>query len=485
LLAAAVLLCGCQKPVHFPAESQIDAASAAGAFGAYDTNGDGQADFFTYADSAGRIDRIGYCSEAGGGNEIIDLGAIDISRCRHLVIILDGIGYQVARDYYDSGGLRLFYPPSKVIAPYPTLTDLCMEDMLGYVPCEGFESEYFDRKVNRVVGGKDAYLAGANQPYNRLLHYRADLILDAVGYVLPRQVFGKEINDAKQRFDSAKTKEFIAYFVSSAGLGTAYGAEGQVRCLQAAERFANQVAWETRGLVAITIITDHGHSYTPSTRLELAEYLRGKGWKLTRSLHGPRDVAYIHFGLETYASFSTQSPAELAADLIACDGVEIASYADGESVVVLAPGGARAMVRQKSGRYSYQDAGGDPLKLHDALATLTPDAEGYYDSREMLAATIDSEYPAAAERVWRAHFALAENPPDVIISLADRYYSGSQGFSKWVDVASTHGGLNRSNSTAFIMSTAGPLPPFMQSVDVPANMSKLFGRPWPMGKDNH
>ncbi|MCD6303791.1 MAG: hypothetical protein J7M21_02375, partial [Planctomycetes bacterium] len=75
-----------------------------------------------------------------------------------------------------------------------------------------------------------------------------------------------------------------------------------------------------------------------------------------------------------------------------------------------------------------------------------------------------------------------EDPADVIASLADGYYSGSRGFSAFAKVASTHGSLNRRNSTAFIMSTAGPLPPVMHSRDIPARMRELTGSPWPAAR---
>jgi len=110
-------------------------------------------------------------------------------------------------------------PPSRVIAPYPTLTDLCFEDFFGYLPVRGYEAEYYDHRSGRVAGGSWAYLRGENTPYNRLLHYRANLILDAVAYVLPWQVFGKEINDSKRVFDRRRTQEVRAYYVSSAGVG--------------------------------------------------------------------------------------------------------------------------------------------------------------------------------------------------------------------------------------------------------------------------
>jgi len=474
---------GCQKPVHFPAEPLAEVAQRLHATGAYDTDRDGRADFFTYADTAGRINRIGYDNSGDGRSDVtIDLDAIEFKRCRHLVIILDGVGYELVKKHYDAGGLRMFFPPSRVVAPYPTLTDLCLEDALGYIPCRAFEAMYFDRRANKLVGGSWAYLAGKNEPYNRLLSYRANLIWDAIGYVAPWAVFGKEINDVKRLFDKARSQEMLSYFVSSAGVGTRMGADGHRMCLKRVEQLVNQVIYETRGLSKITILADHGHSYTPARRIELESYLRKKGWRLSKSLNAPKDVVYIRFGLETYASFAVRDPAALAADLLGCKGVELASYAEKDAVVVLDSSGGRAVIRHKNRRYKYEPAAGDPLKLKDILAKLKPDADGYFDAEELLQATATHIYPAPLQRLWRAHFALAENPPDVIVSLADEFYSGSKSFGQAVRIASTHGGLNYRNSVTFIMSTAGPLPPVMRSADIPKHMKKLTGENFPMGK---
>ena len=151
------------------------------------------------------------------------------------------------------------------------------------------------------------------------------------------------------------------------------------------------------------------------------KHLKGLGWKLTGSLNGPKDVVYIRFGLETYASFATRSPDALAKDLMAAEGVEIASFVDGESVVVLGRNGGRAVVRRNGSRYRYDRAAGDPLALAAILAKLKPDGKGYYDADELLSATLTHTWPSPLQRLWRAHFSLVANPPDVIVSLADNF----------------------------------------------------------------
>jgi len=487
IVAVAASGIGCAKPVHFPREP-LKMPARGDAFRSFDTDGDGQADFFTYAAADGRVNRIGYDRDHDGEAEkVVPLDAIPAADCRHLVMILDGVGYELVREYYEQGHLRLFHPPSLVIAPYPTLTDPCLEDIFGYVPVAGFEAVYFDHDKNRVAGGSRDYLTGTNQPYNRLLQYRANLIWDALGYLFPWEVYGKELNDAKRGWDKRGSHEFAAYFVSSAGVGTRMGGHGHRMCLREAERLVRQVVQETQGLVKVTLLADHGHSYTQGQRAPIAAHLKQRGWRLRSTLRGPDDVVYIRFGLETYASFATRRPAALAGDLVGCEGVELASYvADekrpDEAVTVLDANGGRATVLRRGGRYAYRIEAGDPLKLRDVLSDLAGDEAGFYDADALLAATARHTYPAPLQRLWRAHFALVENPPDVIVSLANGYFSGSGFFAGGVDVASTHGSLNYDNSATFIMSTAGPLPEVLRSGDVPAAMEKLLGRPWPLGR---
>ncbi len=189
-------------------------------------------------------------------------------------------------------------------------------------------------------------------------------------------------------------------------------------------------------------------------------------------------MVYVRFGLVTYASFATNRPGELAGDLVDCQGVELASYAQGDAVVVLAGGKQKAIVRRKDGRYRYEAVSGDPLRMKEIVGRLA-DKDGFCGAEELLTATAGHAYPAALERLHRAHFALVQNPPDVVASLGDRWYSGSRAFGGAVEMASTHGSLNYTNSVAFIMSTAGQLPAVMRSREVSQAMKKATGLPFP------
>ena len=196
-----------------------------------------------------------------------------------------------------------------------------------------------------------------------LLQYRASILWDAFAYLSAWGVYGHEVNDVKRRFDERKTQEMIVYFVSSAGVSTVEGARGTAPMSgRGGAGFVDQLLWETHGLLSVTMFADHGHSYTPGTRIDLEGFLQKHSWRLTEKLQCPRNVAYIRFGLETYASFCTRQPKLLAEDLICRQGVDLASYAQGRCVIVLAKGGQQAAIRHGRNGFSYEPKRGDPLQ---------------------------------------------------------------------------------------------------------------------------
>ncbi len=493
LALAAVLAGGCKDPIYFPIKPlRTDARGSE----AYDLDADGTADvfFLSTPNANGRWVSVSYDrNEDGTPDSVVSLDSIPVEQCRHLVIILDGFSHDVVREFQNTRGLKLFHPPSKIVSPYPTMTDMCLEDLLGFVPVKGFQAEYFNHRKNRIEGGADEYLSGDNQPYNQFMHYRANLIVDAVSYLYPMKIFGHELDRVKKTFDKRASREVLTYLVSSAGVSTRDGKDGQFACLREVDRLVKQVVAETRGLTKITLLSDHGHSYTPARPAKLAAFLEKNDWDVTDRLCDNDDVVLVKFGLVTMAGLSTRRPHALAKDLAACPAVELVSVRNKQnpssSLTVYegpvrkgAPRVEATIHRTSTGRYIYERMGDDPLGLDDALKTLpSPGKLGSYDANDLLVATVDAKYPAPMQRLWRAHFGLVENPPDVIVSLKAEYYNGSEALARWVDVNSTHGSLARSQSVTFIMSTIAPLPPVMRARDVPAAMRKALGQPrWPI-----
>jgi len=466
---------GCKPPaVTFPAAPIARTPTRVD----YDVNGNGRADFFYFPNSEGRYDRIGYDRNGDGKpDQIVHLDAVNPRLARHLVIVLDGIPYDTVAEYYKAGNLRIFHAPTVVIAPYPSMTDQCLEDAFGYMPTEGMEARYYSRSRRQVVGGTGDYLSGRNEPFVQIISYRGPTLDDGLGYLWPCPLFHKEINEVKRVWDRRRHQEEVMYLVSTATVGTRLGRAGHLSVLCEVQRLINQVVYETGGLVKVTMFADHGQTQVPAKPARLKECLESKGWRLTDRPRGPKDVALVQYGLVTCAALNTPCPAALAKDLLTCPAVNLVSYSDCDKVIVRSRCGTATIQSTDGKRFRYAFTGTDPLCVGVKSGSVV-------DGRAVLNSSVaqHKEYPDAVYRLWRAHFALVENPPDVLVSLDSRYYNGAGGFGSLVDVASTHGGLTWRDSATFFMSSAARVPGPLRSEDIPCSVGKIFCRGFPAGR---
>ncbi|MCX5654120.1 MAG: hypothetical protein NTY65_05675 [Planctomycetota bacterium] len=487
LTTAVVIVVGCAGPLRFPEKPLMAEETAAGLVRAYDTDGDGRADYFTVQDASGRVVRIGYDTKGEGTpTEFVALGAIPLSACRHVIIILDGIGYDTVEAARQEGGLRLFYPPSRLISTFPAMTDLALTDAFSGVTCVGYEVVYYDREKKSIVGGDADYLSLKNESWVSNLAYRAVTVMDPLAYLYPNWAFETELGDFWKVFDRRDRTDVAVYFVGTAGLGTRQGLEGQRKVLAAIDRLAEELVQKSRGLVKVTMMSDHGHTLTPCERIDFRKYFQDHGWRPVNRLQKSRDVVPVEYGIITYAAFNTDDRPDLVAILLEHPGVDLVTYPDGQRVSVEKKG-ERASVERRGNQYRYVATAGDPLELAAIIAKMKADgrmdADGFADDRVWFDRTLTHKYPDPLNRLWRAFNGMVEHVPDVIASLKEQYSAGSASRAFWLPyVASTHGDLQRKSATAFIMSTVGPvLPPGAgaRHRDLPALLEKLSGRPWP------
>ena len=493
-LALAVLVCvpsvvlaaGCAGPLRFPTEPLRVTDASAGKRLAYDTDGAGRADYVARANEAGRITHVGYAPAGGEPDAFVDLDGVPAEQCRHVVLVLDGVGYETVRAFREAGHLRLFHPPARVISTFPSMTDIALADAFQSVRPIGYEARYFDPARNRMAGGDGDYLAMVNEDWVRCTDYRAPALVDPLSYLFPQHYFKEELKALVSLIERRDRPMVVAYLVSTAGMGTMHMAEGQQEILRAVDRLTHQLVWGSRGLVKVTLFSDHGHQLVPARWIDFRAFLRERGWEVTERIDEPEDVVVIDYGLVTYASFATRDRAGLAEDLLDHEGVDVVTYTANGSVVVRSDEG-RARLEQRGPRYRYVPETGDPLHLAAVVERATAegllDADGFADGRTWLRLTVRHEYPDAVVRLWRAFHGITEHVPDVIASLKDGYSAGLPSrAARFPEGASTHGDLAAKSSTAFVMSTAGPIPDAarpLRSRDLPKVLPGLLGRPWP------
>jgi hypothetical protein len=190
----------------------------------------------------------------------------------------------------------------------------------------------------------------------------------------------------------------------------------------------------------------------------VAEALGKAGFHVTGKIEDPeRDVVPEIDGLVTYFGVHTKRPEAVARALLAHDEVQFAMYVEGEAVVLRGRRGA-ARIERRDARYRYSPEV-DLLGYGEI-------AGRWMTGEEWMEATARGEWPDAPRRIWEAFHALVVNPADVMCTLHDGHCAGSPSMEKWIDMQSTHGGLNRINSDAVALSMVRPLPAPLRSREV-------------------
>ena len=474
---------GCAPEPSFPAPIEVRAETNETVF-AFDTDRDQRADFWQYQRPGGRKYALAYATnESAGPGPRIELDAIEPAECPHYVIVLDGVPFELVDQLYREGHFRFFYPPARVICCFPSMTDLALNEMFHTGPCLGYEALYFDRRANRLTDGTAVYLSGRNSRWLEQMDYRCSFWWDAQAYLNPQALFDHETNGIIRTFRAIEDGEGYAYTVGTAGLGTRGGRAAVLKYLRTVDRLCEQIIFERRGRVKITLTADHGHNLVENRRISFRKVLEAGGYRQTKTLREPRDVVPISYGLVTYAAFYTDDPAGVANCLVNHEDVEFACYPADDAVIVCDRTGHARITKGEAG-FVYDAREADPLKLNPIIEQLRRDrkvsANGEIDTEALFGATVNHYYPDPLARIWAAFHELVENPPDVIVNLRDGACYGSRFFHTMIGkVASTHGSLNRANSTTFALTMLGELPPALRSRDLLPALEALRSEPRP------
>ena len=497
LLVGAVIF-GCGGEVRFPDRpGRVEVSEGGERLLSFDTDGDGKGDYEQWLNGEGRKSRLRFGGDEG---EVAQLDEIEAGEVPHFIIALDGAPYHLVEQLYEEGRFRLFHRPGRLISCFPSMTDLAFSRLFGGAKPIAYQAEYFDRGANRMISGDGVYLSGANADWARQLTYRCSFALDALAYLQPEMVFEHELKEMKREFEKVTEGRAIGYTVGTAGLGTEGGREAILRYLREVDRFCEEIVHRRRGRVKITLLADHGHNMAGRGRVCFGERLKEAGYRLGDRLDRPGDVVTVNYGLVTYAAFFTDDPAGVAQVLLHDPAVVLTCYRSGDAVIVETLDG-KAEVKQRKGRYRYDIHYGDPLELagiierlreadavrvesvgaeEELMGAVEPkgeqivDAEGYINDRALFEATGEHTYPDALRRVWMAFEGLVQKPADLIVVLQDGYCHGSQFFNTMIGGAtSTHGSLNRLNSTTFVMTMLGEAPRVMRLEDVMGELERL------------
>ena len=349
---------------------------------------------------------------------------------RTVVIAIDAVPYAVFARLQREGLFREFFPAARMVAPFPSLTNVGYAAILKTAPVLGYEDKYYDPAGNRVGGGVADRLGNRYRevaPFHDVFDWEPPHLWGVTIYYFPMTVSRAELRKIEQILHSSEEDELVLYFGGTDALGHVRGWKGFEECL----RLVDQVV---RGFLAaggagrrVVLFSDHGTTAIPSRRIDLGEALAKGGFRLKSRLEGPGDVVAPAYGLVGAIPLYTLcgEEAAVARTVAGARGVDFAAWREGDEVTAV------------SG-----DGRGDPLDRPE------------------------DEYPDLRRRVEEGLRSHVAHPASVIVSLADGWHYGSGLFEALANMKGTHGSATAGASVGFVASNVDRLPETLRADEV-------------------
>jgi hypothetical protein len=401
---------------------------------------------------------------------------------RQIIICVDGVGFTTIQKMRAEGRFKAFRDPARMVAPFPSLTNVSIARILGPAGAEepiGYEENYFDVAANKMRG---SLLDRFNQSkfihssYRELFDYHPSAIKSGLGYALPPfSTYIESMSDLVMFKRKLSANRDPVYFVYCGATDTLahLGGDRMLRSFMAKlDDLIADLMRDNPGQIQVTIFSDHGNEYRKYKRSGLKDPLRRAGFRLDSSIRDDRSVVMPQFGLVGCATLFTRPEneprvAEVAAQV---KGVDFAAYEKQGIVYLAGHEGSRATIERRGERYRYVTQSGDPLELKQIVNEFTKngktDAESFITDADWFAATTETSRPDSIRRIYEGLNGGIQNRADVLVNFADGYYSGSALMDVFAFLLATHGNLGRGQSLAFVMDTHRDLPSYVRAADL-------------------
>jgi Type I phosphodiesterase / nucleotide pyrophosphatase len=406
-----------------------------------------------------------------------------VTRPRRLLLCLDGVPYEVLKAAKGKGLFDNFGEPSRLLSPFPTMTNVALSRMLGATAPLGYESLYFDKCARELRGGMRKYIGWrtpdkAPSSYMDELDYQEPLPFEFLVYFAPETIWRADMKRFHERFRRApQQRDFFAFLKGTDGLMHIRGPKRLTVALRSLDKILTDIHNYCGDETEIVLFSDHGMNLEENKRVNLQTHLRRNGYVVIDNLRqgNRRGVSIPAFGLCSYVALycmDEEAAAEVASALVDLEGVDFSIHRDGDAAIIVkgTKGAARIHRRESEGGtyYRYEQITGDPLELTAATDQLRIagllDQSGYAADSAWYERTASHIYPDALANLYKSlHTPRVGHTADVLVSLRDGYYYGDSFFSRLARLAATHGNALRASSTAFLMSTHRTLPTFVRA----------------------
>ena len=379
------------------------------------------------------------------------------TRPRRLLLCLDGVPHKLIEAARHRGLFDGFGPPTRLLSPFPTMTNVALSAMFDATPPAGYESLYFDRSAGELRGGIRKYL-GRRTPdkipssYMDDLDYQEPLPFEFLIYVAPEKIWRTDMQKFRERFRSAPpNRDYFAFLKATDGLLHSQGPARLAVALESLDKILKEIQAYCGAETEIVMFSDHGMNLEENQRVPLRSELKRRGF----------EVVIPAFGLCSYIALycrNDQRIPDVARASAEIKGVDFAVYRDGSEVVIESDRGQARIESQAEG-LQYVAATGDPLELGHF-------GQGFKTDEAWFAETAGHKYPDVVPNIYKSIFTpRVQHTADILISLKDGYYYGWSPFGRFVRLYATHGNALQSSSNAFLMSTHREFPEFVRADD--------------------
>ncbi|PWT94367.1 MAG: hypothetical protein C5B55_02830 [Blastocatellia bacterium] len=401
-----------------------------------------------------------------------------VSRPRRLLLCLDGVPHELILAARNRGLFDGFLAPSRLLSPFPTMTNVALSAMFSATPPNGYESLYFDKQSKHQAGGIGKYL-GRRTPdkmpssYMDQLDYQEPLAFEFLIYVAPEKIWRADMRRFHEQFSAApQDRDYFAFLKGTDGLLHAQGPARLAVALETLDKILREIREFCGRETEIVLFSDHGMNLEDNKRVNLATELRRKGFTLNSQLNqnNGRQLSIPAFGLCSYAAIycgDHEVVSEVSDFLCNVPGIDFSvSLDEAGNVLVKGPAGSALIERRIEDQttfYRYSTQAGDPLEMSQLLSNLRRDgridASGFVADDVLFSTTHSHKYPDALANVYRSVSThRVKHTADVLVSIKDGYYYGWSAFARVVKLRATHGNALRQSSNAFLMSTHRDLP---------------------------
>lgn len=397
---------------------------------------------------------------------------------QRLVLALDGIPYELFAELQQQGHFTDFRPAARMVAPFPSLSDVSFAAIGGSAPPAGYQVMRFDPTLNKVVGNTLFSLSSQAHPNIPADSSEHSSWHRMIGYVAAYHVAIFDMHRIGEEVLASHKPIFVAYLEQSDAVMHVEGRDGGTRFLLELDRFLQQLQAEVRARsgrsLMVDIVSDHGSTMERGRNVPLEAALRDCGYARRKRIEADDQVAYSYAGIiGSVAITARPTQVDTVAHCLApLEGVDLVAVDHGDHVLVLAADGA-AEVRPAAGdeeAYLYRPLRGDPLGLAGGAT-----GEQRFVEAELFRATVDAPRPDPLRRLWRAFHGAVAQPTPILVSLQDGREAGNETVRALAQLrgrAGTHGSMTRRASLGVIASNWQDV----SDVDAWRAHTRLFGR---------